>query len=204
MKFNTRTYNLYALIVIAMVTLTRSAQRKIHLKWFLNSNLRRSQHLQPGQWKKTFKFGKSNDVLKDDTQVHQFDAARNDEDKEGNWTKITGKLKTKQGEQARKPKHTFASKLNKGKVQEATANSVKKKTGQVGTRLQTLSSQANTPSKFAIRKRQRSSSAQSSPELRQISSVHASSSGTKNEEPIKEEVRKETPLVNEVSPQSLT
>ncbi|MED6215629.1 hypothetical protein PIB30_115705, partial [Stylosanthes scabra] len=93
------------------------------------------------------------------------------------------------------------SNKGKGMVRESSANLVKKKPGQVGTRVHGLSAQSNTPPKFAVRKRQRSASAQSSPELRQISSVHASTSGTKDDGPIQEEARNEAPLVAKDPPQ---
>ncbi|MED6115672.1 hypothetical protein PIB30_092944 [Stylosanthes scabra] len=127
---------------------------------------------------KIFEFGKTNGVLGDDNQAHASNATKNDVAEEQNW--IEGK----------------------GMVRESSANSVKKKPAQVGTRVHNSSAQLNTPLKFAVRKRQRSALAQSSPELRQISSVHASTSGTKDDGPLQEEARNEAPLVAKDPPQS--
>ncbi|MED6178447.1 hypothetical protein PIB30_107627, partial [Stylosanthes scabra] len=130
---------------------------------------------------KTFEFGKTKGVLTDVVA------------KEQNWTEVTRKPKTKQGGQP-------------GKQKTIPSTTQNKKLGQVGRRATPLnihaSTHANTPSKFAIRKRQRSSSAQSSPELRQITSAKASSSGTKDDETIQEVARKDAPVVTEDPPKS--
>ncbi|MED6177942.1 hypothetical protein PIB30_102909, partial [Stylosanthes scabra] len=147
-----------------------------------------------------FHFGTPDRVRNDGFQTHVANANNNDEAKEENWIKVTGKSKTGKGEQAGKPKSNLTTIFNKGKDREANATPLNKKPGQVGRRVTSVNTHANTPSKFAIRKRQRSSSAQSSPELRQITSAKASSSGTKNEDTIQEVARKDVPVVTEVPP----
>ncbi|MED6177073.1 hypothetical protein PIB30_094302 [Stylosanthes scabra] len=143
------------------------------------------------------------EVNKAGGKYNASNATENGVAKEQDWIEVTKKSKTKQGGQPEKQK-IIPSNSNKGKgmVRESSANSVKKKPAHGRTRVHNLSAQLNTPPKFAVRKRQRSTSAQSSPELRQISSVHASTSGTKDDGPVQEEARKEAPLVAKDSPQS--
>ncbi|MED6199991.1 hypothetical protein PIB30_081021 [Stylosanthes scabra] len=140
------------------------------------------------------------------TNVHTSKAAMNVEAKEGseqgNWIEVKRISKTKTGEQAsQRKKNNFPSKPVKGMVLGKNSKAASNKSGKGQPTAQLFGSQINTPSQFAIRKRQRPASTLSSPELRQISPVQAGSLPTKDVESIIVAVNKENALVSEVSPQ---